>query len=355
MLKPKSAMRSIPAYAPPVRVANGLLCDMNENLAGCSPRVLARIHAITTSEVATYPDRLEGERCVAEFLQLHPDRVLLTNGVDEGIHLLCETFIDRGAEALIVTPTFGMYEVFAAAAGATVIKAQLREDFSFPLEKVLHSIRENTRFIALASPNNPTGAVIARDDLLAVAAAAPQAAVLVDEAYVDFYGKSVLDALAVFPNLFVTRTFSKAYGLAGLRIGALLGDAVNLGSVRRLASPYNVNAVALACLPAALDDVEFIAESVRQVNEGRARISQELQKMGLQFWPSTANFVLVRVGGHVQDFVAALAENGVLVRCRDGDPGCAGCVRITVGPAAVVDKVLSALRLVLGAAAEVGG
>ena len=119
---------------------------------------------------------------------------------------------------------------------------------------------------------------------------------LVDEAYFEFYGQSVMAARDEFPNLFVARTFSKAYGLAGLRIGVLVGDAEQMRSVRRVSSPYNVNAVALACLPEALSDQSYIQQYVSEVRESRARLERALEAAGIQFWPSQANFVLARVG-----------------------------------------------------------
>lgn len=347
MLEAKASARNVPVYQPALGGRDGLLCDFNENLVGCSPRVLERLRSLTALDLARYPDRQSGERLAARSLGVAGEQVLLTNGVDEAVHLLCESFLAPGDEAIVVVPTFGMYEVYAAAAGATVVTIPAAADFSFPLTKVLEQISARTRFVVLASPNNPTGAVIARQDLLAVAASAPNAAVLVDEAYYEFHGESVVDAIADYENLFVARTFSKAYGLAGLRLGVVVGNAASIAQVRRFASPYNVNAAALACLPAALDDA-YVAAYVAQVCAGRLRLTQALEALGLRVWPSAANFVLARIGDAIAEFVAAMAREGILVRNRDSDPACAGCVRITVGPPEVVDRVIAAARTVLG-------
>ena len=141
------------------------------------------------------------------------------------IHLLCETYLEPLDEVLVVTPTFSMYEIYAGATGARVIRVQCEADFRFPLAKVFSSITPATRLIAVASPNNPTGTVADREELLQIAKAAPDAALLVDEAYFEFHGETVLRDIAQFENLFVARTFSKAYGLAGLRAGVLAGPA----------------------------------------------------------------------------------------------------------------------------------
>src|SRR5579863_6458561 len=262
MLEARAAVQRLHAYRPPLAGRQGLRLDFNESTIGCSPRVLTRLHSLDAETLARYPEREPVERAVANFLALGAAQVLLTNGVDEAIHLLCSAYLDPGDEALIVAPTFAMYALFAQAEGARVMQVPAGENFAFPLDGVLSRITERTRLIAVANPNNPTGTAVASDVLLQLARAAPRAAVLVDEAYFEFHGETILGQAARPANLFVTRTFSKAYGLAGLRIGILAGDAGPMEAVRRVASPYNVNAVALALLPEALLDQEYVAHYV---------------------------------------------------------------------------------------------
>jgi histidinol-phosphate aminotransferase len=279
------------------------------------------------------------------------EQVLLTNGVDEAIHLVCETYLDPGDQVIVVVPTFSMYEIYAQSTGAEVIAIQANPDrgFRFPTQEVLAAITPNTRLIAIANPNNPTGATVSRTDLLLIADSAPQAAVVVDEAYFDFWGETVLDAISKLPNLFVARTFSKAHGLAGLRVGILVGDAAQIRAVRKVSSPYNVNAIALACIPEALADRAFITDYVDQVKQGRARLMIQLTCHGIPYWMSQANFVLVNIGALHREFVEDMRHRGILVRDRNADPGCAGCVRITVGTRAQMDQLLSSLPETLNA------
>jgi histidinol-phosphate aminotransferase len=197
--------------------------------------------------------------------------------------------------------------------------------------------------IAIANPNNPTGTVTPAADLRRIVSSAPDAAVLMDEAYFEFYGQSMLPQRKDLPNLFVARTFSKAYGLAGLRVGALAGDADQMRAVRRVCSPYNVNAVALACVPQALSDRTYVQQYVSEVLESRSRLETALGASGIQFWPSQANFVLSRVG-MATSFVEQMRRRGILVRDRSSDPGCEGCVRITLGPREHTDRLLNALQ-----------
>ena len=347
MLNAREAVRNLPTYHPPLGGRNGLRLDFNENTVGCSPRVLERLRQIGVEELARYPEREPVEAIVAGHLRVRSEELLLTNGVDEAIHLICETYLEPDDEALIVVPTFSMYEIFARAPGARIINIPAGVNFSFPSHTILRHITPATRLIAIASPNNPTGAAALEEELMLVAQSAPQAAVLIDEAYFEFHGHTLLRKWRELPNLFVARTFSKAYGLAGLRAGILMGDAQQMSGVRKVASPYNVNSIALACLPGALEDETYVAHYVNQVCEVRERLQRELQNLGIPFWPSRANFILMRMGEANTTFVRAMREHGILVRDRSRDPGCEGCVRITLGSLEQTDRLLAVLREVL--------
>lgn len=347
MLNPRETVRTLAQYHPPLAGRKGLRLDFNENTVGCSPRVLEKIRNLDAEQLAKYPERGPVEAAVADFLGAKPSEILLTNGVDEAIHLLCETYIEPGDEALIVVPTYSMYRIYAMAAGANVVSAPLGEGFKFSAESVIRGITKRTRLIAIANPNNPTGTVASAGDLLEIARSAPEAAVLIDEAYFEFYGATMLREWERAPNIFVARTFSKAYGLAGLRIGVLAGPTEQMNAVRRVASPYNVNAVALACLPEAIADQSYIDTYVEEILEARVRLERSFEESGIQFWPSRANFVLMRAGtssAAASRFVESMRRRGILVRDRSADPGCEGCVRITLGPREQADRLLSALQ-----------
>ena len=344
MLEAREAVNNLHAYRPPLAGRTGLRLDFNESTVGCSPRVLARLRSLDSELLARYPEREPVEKQVADFLELDPAQVLLTNGVDEAIHLLSSTYLDPGDEALIVVPTFAMYAIFAQAEGASVIEVRAGDNFSFPEKDLLARLSPRTRLIAVANPNNPTGAAVAGDVLIRIAEAAPQAALLVDEAYFEFHGETLIHQPGQIENLFVARTFSKAYGLAGLRIGVLAGEVRQMAMVRRVASPYNVNAAALAVLPEALQDQAYVSRYVAQVLSNRENLQQELGNLGLHYWPSHANFVLVRIGSAHAEFVRALRDRGILVRDRHSDPGCEGCVRLTVGTDEHTQTLIGALR-----------
>lgn len=348
MLKPRPTLAALTPYDSPIASRDGLSLDLNESMAGCSPRVLARLRSLTAKDVSLYPKRETGERLVADFLGVAPNEVLLTNGMDEALALLFTTYLAPDDELLFADPAFVMYPMLGEALGANVLRVQSGADLALPIADLLAQISPRTRVIAIANPNNPTGLAARRADLLKIAEAAPDAAVLIDEAYFEFcgqtaVGETLIPALASHPNLFVGRTFSKAYGLAGLRLGVLTGAAEQIACLRRLSVPFNVNSVALTCLEEALADQAFVSHHVAQVKQGRERLQQLFHELGLRFWPSQTNFVLVRVG-ESSKFVQAMQRRGILVRDSSSHPGCAGCVRITVGTPAQMDGVLLAIR-----------
>jgi histidinol-phosphate aminotransferase len=329
----------------------GLRLHLNENTGGCSPRVLEAIRSLGATDVSTYPSYATLVRACATHFAVDPEWVLLTNGLDEGIlmaavgHIACPRAHD--AETIVPLPAFDPYPNATAAVGATAVRVLPGPGFAFPTDAVLHAITPQTRMIFLNTPNNPTGQLIPPADIGRIAGAAPRAVVLVDEAYIEFGGETFLPGLARHTNVLVGRTFSKAYGLAGMRVGILIGQPQALDAVRAVTLPFNINAVALAATQAALDDREFLPRYAAEVAESRERVYAACRRLGLEYWTSAANFVLVRVGDGVPLFVEALAARNVHVRDRSKDPVTAGCIRITAGVLRHTDAAIEALESVM--------
>ncbi|WP_353068122.1 histidinol-phosphate transaminase [Tunturibacter empetritectus] len=351
IVQPRKAVLEMPEYHPPLAGRDALRLDFNENTFAPSPRVMETLLALTAEGLTKYPEREPVERIVATHFGLKTEEVLLTNGVDEAIHLMCVAFLEADDEALIATPTFFMYDVSIKMMTPHLRKVQADATMEFPFQRFISAITEKTKLIIVASPNNPTGAAVSRGNLLAIAAAAPQAVVMVDEAYYHFHGESTMEDLVTVPNLIVARTFSKAYGLANLRVGMLAGNAELLKSVRKVSSPYNVNGVALACLPAAIADEGYLSWYAEQVRAGRERMMEGLRELGVPFFPSHANFVLMNIGPRHAVLVDAMRRHGVLLRDRSTDPGCVGFVRITIG---VEDHVTLGLAALKASLQEIG-
>jgi histidinol-phosphate aminotransferase len=318
-------------YHPPLGSRDSLRLDFNENTLACSPKVREVLGSISAGALTRYPEREPVEAIVAAHLGLAAGQVALTNGVDEAIHVLFEAFLEAGDELLLPVPNYTMYEVYASATDARVVAVQAAEDLQFPFERLVAAITPRTKIIAIANPNSPSGCVATRGQLIQLASSAPHAVLLVDEAYFHFHGDTLIDLIGVVPNLIVARTFSKAYGLAGLRLGLLAGPVELMRWVRRVLSPYSVNSLALACLPPALDDTAYLAWYVKEILAAREEFEAAVDAAGVRRWPSRANFVLVDIGARHAEFVHLMRAAGVLVRDRSSDPGCDGYVRITIG------------------------
>lgn len=328
---PRVRVQAMKEYHPPLGCRDALRLDFNENTLECSPKVREALAQISAGSLTRYPEREPVEAIVAAHLGLKPEQVALTNGVDEAIHVLFEAFLDAGDELLLPVPTYTMYEVYASATDARAVAVQAGDDLEFPFERLIAAITPRTKIIAVANPNSPSGSSATRAKLLELAQCAPQAVLLVDEAYYHFHGETVIDLIGTIPNLIVARTFSKAYGLAGLRLGLLAGPAELMRWIRRVLSPYSVNSIALACLPHALNDTTYLDWYVSEVLAARAEFEAALDAVKVRRWPTHANFILVDIGAKHAEFVRLMRATGVLVRDRSNDPGCDGRVRITIG------------------------
>jgi histidinol-phosphate aminotransferase len=337
---------------------SALRLHLNENTAGCSPKVIAALGRLTREAIASYPDYDAVVGACADRLGIDPERLVLTNGLDDGIlaaavSALKHSPIEEPFEAIVVVPAFDMYAACADAAGGRVVQVPLGPDFVFPIREVLGALTRRTRVIFLTNPNNPTGSLIPREHIVTIAQVASHALVFVDEAYADFSGQTLIGDEAFLPltNVVVGRTFAKAYGLAGLRAGALVGAPETIAPLRRTVPPYTLNVGAAVALPAAFEDNAYFEWYLDQVRESRVLIGRALDRLGVTHWPSAANFVLARFGPDLERVIDGLAARQVVIRDRSRDPGCAGCARITAGVLEHTQRCVDALEEVLCGAA----
>jgi histidinol-phosphate aminotransferase len=332
-LQPNMAVKNMRPYSPPSQGrADKMRLDFNENTVGCSPQVIAAIEtAIDPNSMSMYPEYSQAKSKIAEFFSVEPQQLVFTNGTDEAISLIVNTFIEAGEELVVVQPSYAMYRFYGELGGAKVTEVNFEraDDLGFPLAKLLATINQNTAAIFLANPNNPTGTPISRNEIVQVLQAAPNSVVLIDEAYVEFADVSVLDLINEFQNLFVSRTFSKAYGMAGIRFGCLFSDAQNIEWIQKAQSPYSVNVVAVAAALAAVQDEEYLSNYVDDVRESRNFVETEFSRLGIKYFKSSGNFLLFDVGHRAKEIRDQLAAHGVLIRDRSYE--ISGCVRVTIG------------------------
>jgi histidinol-phosphate aminotransferase len=305
---------------------------------------------MTAEEMAIYPEYQATTKRLARFFGVRPAEMHLTNGIDDALHLIADTFIEDGDSVLVVDPTFDMYRFFAELAGARVIALRYDEEMRFPVDGVIRALRQQSkrcpRVLYIANPNNPTGTLVKRDELRRILTAASHTLVLVDEAYFDFAGLTILPWIRRYHNLLVARTFSKSAGLAALRVGCLFGKPELLAAMRRACTPYPVNSAALVAVEAAIRDPQFQRNYTREVLQSRAMLEKGLVRFGARIYPSSGNFVLADFGPKAKRLVLALDRKGILVRARRDFPR-EGFVRISAGTRADTRKVLRAMEKIL--------
>ncbi|MFI5386355.1 MAG: pyridoxal phosphate-dependent aminotransferase [Fimbriimonadales bacterium] len=342
-------------YLPPTGGRHDKLrLDFNENTVGCSPRVAAFLRGTVSRDLlATYPDYDEVKRELALFFGVRPDQMLLTNGTDEAIQVLVNTFVDPGDDVIVMTPSYAMYRFYAEVASAKILEVpygreeggsgnEVRGNLEFSVDRLVEAVSPRTKAILLSSPNNPTGSTIGHGDLDIILRKARGACVLVDEAYFDFYGQTMLPHLNRYDNLFVSRTFSKAYGMAAMRMGCQFSSEANTAAMRKAQSPYSVNMLAALAAREAIKDEEYVADYVKSALIGRRVIEQAMDRLGIRYWPSEANFVLFDAGDRADECLARCREAGVLIRDRRHE--IPGALRVTAGPPEQMRRFVAAIE-----------
>ena len=343
--KPRAAVKEMAPYSPPSGGRRGKLrLDFNENTLGCSPRVLAAIKdRLDGNSISTYPDYGDGKQAVARYFQVVPEQFVFTNGTDEAIQLVVATYIDPGQEVVILKPSYAMYRFYAEAAAAKIVEVEYAQPhFEFPLQTLLDAITPETRAVIIANPNNPTGTGVSLLGIERILKRARKAVVLVDEAYFEFCGVTALTEVERVANLFVTRTFSKVFGMAGLRLGCLFSHQDNIKYVHKAQSPFSVNGLAIAAAQAAVEDQPYIQTYVAEVLAARELLCVGLEKLGIRYIPSSANFVLADFGKRAKEVRNALSDRDILVRDRSYEVR--GSLRITAGTRDQTRRLLAALE-----------
>ena len=350
MIRPRKAIEKMKPYNPPLEGRRGLIrLDFNENTVGCSPKVLEAIRRIPAEEIASYPEYSRFKKKLANCLKIKENELMTNNATDESIMVIMQTYIEKGDEVILPVPTFAMFRFYAQLMDANIKEILYNKDLSFPTESVLKSITKKTKLVILCNPNNPTGTPIKREDIIKIIkkAEANNSLVLLDEAYVQYNKETCRDLINKCKNLIVIQTFSKAYGMAGLRLGYAIANKGVMKNLLKVASPYSVNTIATAAGSAAIDDLEFVNEYVKEVEKSKKIIYRELKRLGIKAYPTSANFLIAYFGKNAKKIADELKENGILVRDRSNYPLLEGCLRIGIGTVEQTNQLIKALKVVL--------
>jgi len=337
-------------------IHNPIKLASNENPLPPSDRVQKAIIAALSS-LDRYPDGsgFYLRQALAKKHGVMPDQVVLGNGSNELIELLVRSFLRPGDEAVMPHPSFVVYPMIVQAAGGVRVMVMLK-DFRLDLDAMARAITPMTKIVFVANPNNPTATIVTRDEVEHFMSRVPERTIVVfDEAYIEFaMGPDFPDTLSYVKQgrkLVVLRTFSKAASLAGLRVGYGIADADAIALMNRIRQPFNVNSLAQVAALAALDDEAHILECVRMIEAGRHFLYDEFKRIGLQYVPSRANFILVDVGRNAADIYQKLLHQGVIVRPMTPF-GLETALRSNVGTPEENRTLVKALRVVLGKTSE---
>ena len=321
-----------------------LRLDYNENTIGCSPAVRRALARMTVEQIAMYPEYEVSRRRLARHFRVRPEEMVIANGADDSLRVIMDVFLERGTKVLLVEPGFPMFRFYAELAGARIEQARIGEDMKFPLEEVLRALKKKPHVFFLANPNNPTGTVLGLRQLKQILEACPETAVVVDEAYAEFSGVTALPWIRKYPNLLVVRTFSKAMGLAGLRLGFVIAHTELAELCRKTQPPFPVNLAALVAAEAALGDAQFVRRYVSAVKKSRGMLAEWLERRGVKVFPSATNFLYADFGARATKIVRGLEKKGILVRDRASDFGRAGFVRIALGTVRQTRRLIRAIN-----------
>ncbi len=329
----------------------------NENPFGVG-RLAAAAASAAIAELGKYsdPESRRLRQALADRLGVESEAIVIGNGSEELIALLCRATVRGGERVVTVTPSFLLHEIYPAEQGAEVVTVPMRADFSFAVDEIVAAMGQGCRMLLLSTPANPVGSMLNGSELMRLArAAGPETLLVIDEAYYEYAREETdhPDALQLLAGgrapFVLLRTFSKAYGLAGARVGyGIFSDPHLAGALDRLRTPFNINRIAQAAALAALDDSEHLNQSLAHNHRERQRLAAELAGRGYQVAPSTANFLFFALGRDSAEVAEGLLRQGVVVKPWR-QPGYQQCIRVTVGSRQDNDLFLSALAAVMAA------
>jgi histidinol-phosphate aminotransferase len=350
VLKPH--LRKLTPYLPPLdgrSAKTHLLFDFNERTVGVDEAITrACKDFIDGEELRRYPAYGDLNEQIAAYAGVPPEQCMFTNGSDQGIDLIIRCCCPQGTEAIIPSPTFAMYEQSAKTEGLVIKSPNFTIDGGFPLDEVLSMIGPQTSIVICCNPNNPTGTEIPRQSILKIAEKAPHCAVLCDECYYEFMPPetSLKGDVARFPNLFVTRTFSKTWGIPSLRIGYLMSAEENIRALCCVRGPYDLNQLSCVAVKAALANQKYVWDFVKEHNEkSRPSFLAFLEERGIKYWPTKANYAFCYFQNPAE-LEKQLVSHKILTRPKKDADGVLG-LRISFGTMEQTERLIALLKKLL--------
>lgn len=344
-MKAKKTIKDLNAYPVPLFDEKGFLkLDSNESDFGPSPKVLEALRNISAEDIQYYPYYGELLKKLAKFHKVKIENVILTAGADEAISAIFGTFLEAGQTVLTVTPSFIMPKIYSKINGLNYQEIQYQDKWKFPTEAFLNSL-ECANLVHLTTPNSPTGEAIEREVIEEIIARAYDKAVLIDETYGNYYGESNLDFINVKNSVFIVRSFSKDFALAGLRLGYIISSEENIKDLRKYLSPYNVSNLTVKAGIAALEDFDYFRNVKAEMEKSKEVLTKGLKKLGATVYPSKTNFICADFGSKADFIYKKLLDNGVKVKYFNQTHLLENCFRIAVPKLENTQKILEILKI----------
>jgi len=349
----KERIKKMSHYKPPLEgraSKNYLLLDFNERLTSPSQKVKEALKKfIDSGRLQVYPEYGDLETKIAQYARVKTGQVMVTNGGDQGIDIVCRAHLDEGDKVIIPFPEFAMHYQSAKVQGAEILEPGYREEGKLPLDEILNLLDdEKVKLVIFSNPNNPTGISTPISDVEKIfkKAKEKEISVLHDEAYFEFSKITAKDLVDKYNNLYIMRTFAKAFGLVSARAGYIISQKENIQELLKIRGPYDVNMFAKTAILAALEDIKYMEEYVEEVMLiAKPKLEEFLREKDITFLPSMTNFLLIKIN-EPEKIISRLKEKGILVRPKEWPDGKLA-IRITVGTLKDTEKFITALDEIL--------
>ena len=345
MLKPKKELIGLNIYETDLYPKKwDMKLDCNENYIGPSTAVLNAIKNLEPEQISHYPYYGILYDVLAHNFEVASSNIALTNGADEALSAVINTYISKDDAILTVKPSFAMPGIYAQTTGAKYIEIPYKTKWVYPFEEIIKSVSDEVKMILITTPNNPTGDIVPLEQIVELLEKFPDKAVVIDETYSSFAGISNICLTEKYNNAIVIKSFSKDYGLAGLRFGCIVSDKNNIDNIKRVLSPYNVNSVVVKAGVAALNDENYLNMIRNEVTRSKMLLSEELINLGFKPYLSHANFLLVDFGGKCGLIYEKLKSNNIIVKSFAKNETLKNCLRITVPTFSAVQRIINLIK-----------
>lgn len=346
-------IKDMVSYTPPLNGRldfSGDLLDFNERGISPSKKVTAALVTFfREGKMQRYPEYADLKEKISKYAKVPLSQIMITNGSDHGIDVIFRTFVNKNDTMIIPVPTFSMFMQYAQMIGCRILKVPYEKmDFKFPLTGILQLLKnKNPKLIIICNPNNPTGTVLPLKDIEVIVRSAPDSIFMIDEAYFEFSGTSATSLLKKFPNIIIVRTFSKAFGLASLRIGYVIAGEQHIEEMTKIRGPYTINMAAHVAASAALDDIENMKTYVQEImTKAKPLVEAFFKKNNIQFYKSGANFILFKPQNK-NEVYEHLKKNDILVRPQSAH-GIEEMLRVSVGTTKQMKRFIKVYSQLLG-------